>query len=939
MGMTDATDIALTSDQAYGLVLDNGAVKVIDTSAVPDQTHPKSAIVVVATQKLSGLNAIAVHGAMGHVLYNEDTVDLLDLTAPTNYPKYGVSHLDLKCKHITAGQTYTAYGGREGIMYGRITFERCVTDQCLNVKAMAVGGKEDKILLFVTDKHWGMIEMESTVLKMTKPLSDEYSSVTELAYSSSNSLMFSGFDKGMLITMVYNVKFEHQVVIDTRGAVTGIATLGAIVVLAAGTDVFVYDVSTPTSPAKMEALSFPNSKSTPGLLLSPDLAVFLARGNYLMIVKDIDDTKAPATDTPQTGSPRTETPPTLSPTRTSVPVTDTPVTPVVSEPEPRPEKETELPGQKTIERAGMAATLVSAASLSSSSTGSATRLVVVSQACRTAENDEFATVLHPTQLTINGSIALGAVVSNFAIIAAFSVLSYAVFRLADGPCRHMLPVRFREGIDTQGFLRFPSAPLFVLQLLYQGTLLGAMVLILQPVSALVFIGAICVLIGCLLVPIGCFVVVRESVPARAYYAEVESDTAAWKQILMGKGEWVAVERSTHWVNRWATVVRPFRQDTAWFFLVEMASSVALAGIQAVRSESLVGCGHVKLFSSVIFFILLLAEMYVSPHARLRDTVGDTIQLGAQSSALVLVSIAYYKEDTRYWTFTAANMLLMSSVAVSILKAVVDGGTEAYILYSGRRRKLQAQVFEATDHNTNPDKPRPSLISSFCSPSFSFAAEQREFDESLFTLPAYCNSPRTEYSPRAGYSFCSRSPQWSPMGAGLNDPLGDFISEARATTTTTPPVSCVLVLSAGKSKLTEIGKQTLATFPRNCRRMSVGSCGTSQQARKTVAKVFRIVFDPERQTHLGQRATGNNLHEELWWAKQRLRSRASSQRGVHLVVLAAAAAVFFSLRWVEDIADDSKKKQKHRLGEMGRMSFSLEAIRPMPALSKNATPGQ
>ncbi|KAJ9467353.1 hypothetical protein DIPPA_08434 [Diplonema papillatum] len=860
MGMTDATDIALTSDQAYGLVLDNGAVKVIDTSAVPDQTHPKSAIVVVATQKLSGLNAIAVHGAMGHVLYNEDTVDLLDLTAPTNYPKYGVSHLDLKCKHITAGQTYTAYGGREGIMYGRITFERCVTDQCLNVKAMAVGGKEDKILLFVTDKHWGMIEMESTVLKMTKPLSDEYSSVTELAYSSSNSLMFSGFDKGMLITMVYNVKFEHQVVIDTRGAVTGIATLGAIVVLAAGTDVFVYDVSTPTSPAKMEALSFPNSKSTPGLLLSPDLAVFLARGNYLMIVKDIDDTKAPATDTPQTGSPRTETPPTLSPTRspatdapateapatshpltssphtlspptshpptshpptshpptnhpptkhpptshpptnhpltdspatshpltpfprtlipsTSVPVTDTPVTPVVSEPEPRPEKETELPGQKTIERAGMAATLVSAASLSSSSTGSATRLVVVSQACRTAENDEFATVLHPTQLTINGSIALGAVVSNFAIIAAFSVLSYAVFRLADGPCRHMLPVRFREGIDTQGFLRFPSAPLFVLQLLYQGTLLGAMVLILQPVSALVFIGAICVLIGCLLVPIGCFVVVRESVPARAYYAEVESDTAAWKQILMGKGEWVAVERSTHWVNRWATVVRPFRQDTAWFFLVEMASSVALAGIQAVRSESLVGCGHVKLFSSVIFFILLLAEMYVSPHARLRDTVGDTIQLGAQSSALVLVSIAYYKEDTRYWTFTAANMLLMSSVAVSILKAVVDGGTEAYILYSGRRRKLQAQVFEATDHNTNPDKPRPSLISSFCSPSFSFAAEQREFDESLFTLPAYCNSPRTEYSPRAGYSFCSRSPQWSPMGAGLNDPLGDFISEA------------------------------------------------------------------------------------------------------------------------------------------------------------------
>ena len=324
-----------------------------------------------------------------------------------------------------------------------------------------------------------------------------------------------------------------------------------------------------------------------------------------------------------------------------------------------------------------------------SSAGSALRLTVVGQLCKLGQPMEERTyplLLHPTQWVLFGSQAAGVVVGNFLITISFWLLMCIVVQVVS--CLPMF-----KALDAVGLCRFPSSPLFVFQFLLQGTALGAMALVFYPPSTPLFLLGAASLMFCCVVPFYVLYSVCNGVPRKAYYLhDVDVDRKTWLSALIGPGEWVSRFETNMWSYRYAAVVRPYRQEWACYSFVEMAASLTVAAVDSTTAHSLVACGHQKTGSAVVFIVLLVAEIYAWPHARARDGyMFPTIQL-VQASALLLMAVGYYVENTDYWTFGTAAELFMVCAAIFGVKVVLDLGTEVYLYCKGRRTTLQEYAY-------------------------------------------------------------------------------------------------------------------------------------------------------------------------------------------------------------------------------------------------------
>ena len=413
------------------------------------------------------------------------------------------------------------------------------------------------------------------------------------------------------------------------------------------------------------------------------------------------DTEVPQTDVPDTPAPATEQP-TLQPTLQPTEVTQTLLPQQTTQAPPTREEVEKAEGDEKQEEAAeeldqAAGGAVIAGVVGAGAAGAATQLVVVSGWCRTAgHHDRLPVTLNPTGLVIGGHPAAGMIVGNVTITLGFLMLCSIVLCVVKSVSPSNVAEKVEESMDAQGVLRFPSAPLFVFQLTFQGTTLGGMVLVLSPPETWAFALGACTLLASMLVPLFVFARVARDIPKRAVYLR-DAEVTPPMRLLIGQGEWVNREKDADWVHRYSSVVRTYRQPMAWYALIEFAGSFTLAAIHAVKTESLVACGHAKVASAMVFLILLVLEATLWPHARFRDSFADFVALGAQFSAMLAMANGYYRgENGSAWTFSVANHMLAAAVAVIFTKALLDIISELYILFSGRRRRLQALYYSYAD---------------------------------------------------------------------------------------------------------------------------------------------------------------------------------------------------------------------------------------------------
>ena len=345
--------------------------------------------------------------------------------------------------------------------------------------------------------------------------------------------------------------------------------------------------------------------------------------------------------------------------------------------------------EATVDAAAATASVASALASVAAAT-QASRLVLISGPCRHPDTRglRLPRALHPTQVTIRGSVALGCIVMNVALVAAATLIGKAVLALC-GPWLR----RYAEDGDLRGLVRFPSTSLFLFQALYQGVALSSLLLLQDgEATRIEQLVGILALLTCLIGPGLVFRCIRRGVPSKATFQtddHIRSSALVW---MIGAGEWVSRVRGNLWVCRYGSIMRTYRQKWAGYSFAESYAMLALAVATAMPARTHVECGHIRVAQGAMILLLIVGAILCRPHARARDNIFrvmiDTLQLAALATqAGGLYSNGHPEDDV-------TNGLLLAATALLLVKVVLDIGSEVYILVTKRRERLQKAYYNS-----------------------------------------------------------------------------------------------------------------------------------------------------------------------------------------------------------------------------------------------------
>eukprot|EP01062_Namystynia_karyoxenos_P007895 TRINITY_DN12789_c0_g1_i1.p1 TRINITY_DN12789_c0_g1~~TRINITY_DN12789_c0_g1_i1.p1 ORF type:complete len:1399 (+),score=168.32 TRINITY_DN12789_c0_g1_i1:66-4262(+) len=294
-------------------------------------------------------------------------------------------------------------------------------------------------------------------------------------------------------------------------------------------------------------------------------------------------------------------------------------------------------------------------------------------------------IMHPTGMVAADSQLLGCLVGNvlifFCAAAFFTVLLrfiHSIDRDRDGVISwgditqssiRFLPnpvLRSIEGVDIEAVVRHPDATLFVTLFLYQGLCYAALHLLVHPQllsghSVPVWmrvIGGIASLL-LLLYPAIIFRFVRHGVSHRVRrdFPELGPRPRArirpwddpapprWLQLALfsADGDWVSCRKQKHWLNRWQSAVRNYRERfAAPGMAVDLVGMWALALVSSLPTANLESCGHVRVAGAAVHLLQLLYCCRVRPYRCLRDNVLRCILLVSLILALMALAVGFYK---------------------------------------------------------------------------------------------------------------------------------------------------------------------------------------------------------------------------------------------------------------------------------------------------------
>eukprot|EP00659_Diplonema_papillatum_P010370 gene10370-15970_t len=291
---------------------------------------------------------------------------------------------------------------------------------------------------------------------------------------------------------------------------------------------------------------------------------------------------------------------------------------------------------------------LSAVSILSTSPMLGLRTALAAQACGWFDEEgnevDYPGIVHPTQWVVAGSASAGVVVGNCVAGVALSGLYY-ILSFGFNP-KTATATRTEEAFSF--VFAFPSAPLFVQQILYAGAVCGSVRVLFFGMSTTLVLGVLsfCTMAACIVLPLMQLRMVKGHVPAHAVY----------------------------------------RQEYAGYATVEFAACFFQAVATALEPNGTIGCGHVRLATGVLFTASFLLEVLLFPQARVVDRV-------LVASAYLLAAVAMYLLAVAYYMSAAAGIaddLLLLSTILHVIKVIINLSVEAYVVQSGRRRRLQGE---------------------------------------------------------------------------------------------------------------------------------------------------------------------------------------------------------------------------------------------------------
>ena len=413
--------------------------------------------------------------------------------------------------------------------------------------------------------------------------------------------------------------------------------------------------------------------------------------NTLIPESSHPSTPFPETPTPQTSTPKTDSPPIN--TGTSISLTEVPIKALIPTVIPATVEPIEFtsppePKVKSNEKAQGSAIVV-AAVVSAPTAVLLMQVEVLMGPCYApSELDKLPMLLHPTQMSVAGHAAAGAIVFN--VIITIGV--YVLFRVLGAIVSSV------SKIDPSAFFRFPSIPIFIFLFLYQGTVLASFMLVFGLHNPLLTILGAVSLFLCVGIPV---VTCNRVVVQCRSNAFVFNDSSRGRiaTYILGKGEWINHNKGYDWVNRYTHLVKTYRKSTVWFTILKVMSSFSVSAAYSLRSGSRENCAHVRICSSIVMLSMLVLVMYTRPYRRPRDNHFTAMYFFCLSISLVLLSCSYYQPPKSSSAKLFESMSAAANIVVLIvigIKLVTDACSELYLIVKGVRNKLQQKYFDIID---------------------------------------------------------------------------------------------------------------------------------------------------------------------------------------------------------------------------------------------------
>ena len=190
------------------------------------------------------------------------------------------------------------------------------------------------------------------------------------------------------------------------------------------------------------------------------------------------------------------------------------------------------------------------------------RLGLIAQGC--GDEKQFPWFFHPLRFSVGGSKAAGAIIGNTIIVVVVTLVCLGLGFVFNNMFADKMRKTFNT-YDAYGLLRFPSAPLFVFIVLFQGFSLAGMVLTAHPPTLPLFFLGVTTTVACLALPFYVLLLVQRNVPKEAIYEPMPSrEGETLTTFLFGPGEWVSKREDYHFALRFTCVLRMFTQSEVCF---------------------------------------------------------------------------------------------------------------------------------------------------------------------------------------------------------------------------------------------------------------------------------------------------------------------------------------------------------------------------------------
>eukprot|EP01062_Namystynia_karyoxenos_P038331 TRINITY_DN2780_c0_g2_i1.p1 TRINITY_DN2780_c0_g2~~TRINITY_DN2780_c0_g2_i1.p1 ORF type:complete len:1560 (+),score=182.07 TRINITY_DN2780_c0_g2_i1:685-4680(+) len=524
---------------------------------------------------------------------------------------------------------------------------------------------------------------------------------------------------------------------------------------------------------------------------------------------------APSSSEPPTllpSAPPTDRPPSIPPSRvpsaspTAVAPTDAPSTEPSAAPT-LPPTQGHPPPPPALAAAEKAATTSSTVAALTSSGPAASALAMAADVHCSSDGavSNLTFPLHPTGLRIADNQYLGCIVGAVAVVcgaAALSFLALGVVRLVaptkDGVIskegiqsswlRNVPVIKDSEAIDIAGLVRHPNNILLVSIFVYQGAALSSLRLaassrdlsvglrVIGAVSAAVLLGVTVWLHR--IMSSGLQVKSRSDTPGlRAPRARVrpwdDPVPPLWVQrvFVSERGDWVSRTRQNHWINRWQSGVRHFKQEAAhWGLAVEILSMWFLALAQAWSTPTYRACGHVRLMSALVHISQMLLYIWKRPYRCHRDNFFQIARLVLLASALLSLAVGFYSATDEGAASAAgsATVFLNAAIVAVLAKVVIHMISEVMLFFKGWRAKSQLKEWEeSSSTEVKSSSPLVALFPSNESAEERFLSPSEETATPLGPPRALSAEglPLSVFGARSSQRRISRVSSHSPHGRG------------------------------------------------------------------------------------------------------------------------------------------------------------------------------